>query len=94
MHGIPLNQKECPYSFHIYGTAEDLDYHKSNDPIIISVSVAAVFLFTIGMFFTYDHLVERRQKLVLAKATQSTAIVSSLFVSYNFALSSETFQET
>jgi len=26
-------------------------------------------------------LVERRQKLVLAKATQSTAIVSSLFVS-------------
>jgi class 3 adenylate cyclase len=31
------------------------------------------------MFFLYDRLVERRQSLVLRKATQSSAIVSSLF---------------
>jgi hypothetical protein len=31
------------------------------------------------MFIFYDWLVERRQKIVLHKAAQSTAIVSSLF---------------
>jgi Adenylate and Guanylate cyclase catalytic domain len=41
--------------------------------------VAIVFAFTIGMFAIYDWLVERRQKIVLHKAAQSTAIVSSLF---------------
>jgi hypothetical protein len=80
-HGIPLNQEGCPYSFHIFATPEDEDSHVSNDPIIISVSVAAVFFFTIALFFFYDRLVERRQRVVLAKATQSTAIVASLFVS-------------
>jgi class 3 adenylate cyclase len=31
------------------------------------------------VFFVYDNLVERRQSLILSKAEQSTAIVSSLF---------------
>ncbi len=82
LSGIPLNQKGCPYSFHVYATPADEDSHMTKDPIIISVSVAAVFCFAIAAFFYYDHLVERRQKLLLAKATQSTAIVSSLFVSF------------
>jgi len=77
--GIPLNQEGCPYTFHVYPTQKDFDYHATNDPVVVSLSVAAVFVFTLCMFFFYDHLVERRQKLVLAKATQSTAIVSSLF---------------
>lgn len=38
-----------------------------------------VFLFTISMFLVYNHLVEKRQSIILHKATQSTAIVSSLF---------------
>lgn len=33
------------------------------------------------MFFVYDRLVERRQRLILRKAEQTNAIVSSLFVS-------------
>lgn len=79
MEGIPFNQLGCPYTFHVYPTQEYLDHYTTSAPIIISLSVAAVFLFAIAMFFVYDHLVERRQKMVLAKATQSTAIVSSLF---------------
>lgn len=79
--GIPLNQEGCPYTFRVYPTQEELDSHLTNDPLIVSLSVAAVFLFTLLMFFFYNHLVERRQRLVVAKATQSTAIVSSLFVS-------------
>lgn len=82
--GIPLNQEGCPYTFHVYPTQQAKDFQTTNDPLIVSLAVAAVFLFTLGMFFFYNHLVERRQKLILAKATQSTAIVSSLFVSDSF----------
>lgn len=38
-----------------------------------------VFLVTIATFLLYDRLVERRQLIVLEKAAQSTAIVTSLF---------------
>jgi hypothetical protein len=38
-----------------------------------------VFVFAISLFFVYNRLVEKRQSLVLTKAVQSTAIVSSLF---------------
>jgi hypothetical protein len=79
--GIPFNQYSCPYSFHIYPTQEEYDGHVTFQPVIISLSIAAVFAFTIAMFLLYDRLVERRQKVVLARATHSTAIVSSLFVS-------------
>lgn len=38
-----------------------------------------VIAFNIFMFVLYDRLVEKRQRIVLSKAAQSTAIVSSLF---------------
>ena len=81
VHGVEFDKKSCPYTFHIYPAQDDYDMYVTNEPVVISLSVAAVFLFTIGMFLVYDRLVERRQRLILAKATQSTAIVSSLFVS-------------
>lgn len=84
--GIPLNQNSCPYHFHVYPSQEDYDHYVTNEPIVITLSVAAVFLFTIAMFLCYDRLVERRQRVVLARATQSTAIVSSLFVSTRLVL--------
>ena len=81
LYGLRLNQEGCPYTFHVYPTATYYEAFITNDPVIISLSVGAVILFTILMFLAYDRLVERRQRMVLAKATQSTAIVSSLFVS-------------
>jgi Adenylate and Guanylate cyclase catalytic domain len=47
--------------------------------MILTVSMTLVIGFTILMFLLYDRLVEKRQRLVLSKAAQSTAIVSSLF---------------
>lgn len=79
LHGMPLNA--CPYSFHVYPAHEGYNHFVTNEPVIVGVSLAIVFAFTIAMFLVYDQLVERRQRLLLAKATQSTAIVSSLFVS-------------
>lgn len=37
-----------------------------------------VFFFTIAVFFMYNRLVEKRQKIVLAKAVQSTVNASML----------------
>ena len=37
------------------------------------------YIFAISVFIAYDRLVERRKNLVLTKALQSTAIVTSLF---------------
>jgi hypothetical protein len=74
--GIPFNQDGCPYSFHVYPTQRLHDDFVTNQPIAVTSSVALVFAFTIFMFFCYDCLVERRQRLILAKATKSTAFVS------------------
>lgn len=79
--GLRLEDDECPYSIRIYMSKKFRSAFVSSRPIIITVAVAIVFVFTIGMFFVYDRLVERRQNLIAAKAEQTGAIVSSLFVS-------------
>jgi hypothetical protein len=74
--GIRLNQGKCPYSVHVYPSKKFYYGIVTNFPITVSCAVGMVFLLTIVLFICYDRLVERRQRLVLAKATQSTAIVS------------------
>jgi class 3 adenylate cyclase len=78
-YGIKLHQEGCPYAIHVYPTEKYYSSFITSLSIIIALSVAIVFVFITIMFLAYDRLVERRQKLVLAKATQSTSIVSSLF---------------
>lgn len=79
--GLDINQEGCPYFFHVYPTQATWDKYVTSDPISICLAVVSVFLFTIATFWCYHVFVERRQRSVLAKAIQSTAIVSSLFVS-------------
>jgi hypothetical protein len=55
------------------------DDYETLTPVLITSAVAFIIVFTVIMFVVYDRLVERRQKLVLTRAVQSTAIVSSLF---------------
>ncbi|CAB9503263.1 Receptor-type guanylate cyclase gcy [Seminavis robusta] len=69
----------CSYDIHVYPTQKFYDHHHTSMPMVITWSIVAVFLFTIGVFLFYDHLVEYRQSVVLKTATQTTAIVSSLF---------------
>ena len=79
--GLRYHDGSCSYVFHVFPTQALCDKYVTDVPIILSLSMSVVFVFTIGMFMLYDRLVERRQSIVLTKATQSTAIVSSLFVS-------------
>lgn len=76
--GIPVDGR-CSYRVHIYPSQELYDQYNTDQPLIITGIIAIVFLFAIFMFMLYDRIVEHRQKIVLEKAAQSTAIVSSLF---------------
>lgn len=77
--GIGFADRDCNYYLSIYPSDSFAQSYREPIPAILVSSVAAVFVFAILMFFVYDRLVERRQSLVLRKAVQSTAIVSSLF---------------
>mmetsp|Transcript_6687 Transcript_6687/g.18712 ORF Transcript_6687/g.18712 Transcript_6687/m.18712 type:complete len:177 (-) Transcript_6687:15-545(-) len=77
--GFGIHQDLCPYNLRVYPTLELEDDNYSFRPFLITLSVALVFLFSIGMFFVYDRLVERRQKLVMATAMTNLAVVSNLF---------------
>lgn len=69
----------CPYSIHVYPSQAFEDSHTSATPILMTIAVAGVFVFTAFMFICFDRLVERRQQILLNKATQSTAILTSLY---------------
>jgi hypothetical protein len=75
--GLSFYKDVCHFTVSIYPSKAF--HHTTNSPAIMTFAVAIIFAFAIFMFFVYDRLVERRQRLVLNKAVQSTAIVSSLF---------------
>ena len=77
--GMKLHFGKCPYTIRVYPSDLMVDTMKSNTPIVITVSVAIVFLFTVLMFFAYDRLVERRQRILMDKARRTHQIVASLF---------------
>jgi hypothetical protein len=77
--GAKLNLAGCPYALHVYPTAQLRDKYVTDMPVLLTTATAAVFLFTIAMFALYDRLVERRQRVVVQTAKQSTDIVSALF---------------
>ena len=79
--GLTYNTNGCRYSANVYPAREFYNQHHTSTPLIITITVALVFVFTVCCFIFYDRLVERRQRIVLQRATQSSAIVSSLFVS-------------
>jgi hypothetical protein len=77
--GLAFVERDCHYSLSIYPSEAFASEFETSTPWILVSAVAGVLLFAIIMFFVYDRLVERRQSVVLRKAVQSTAIVSSLF---------------
>jgi hypothetical protein len=76
---LSFHEGECFHTISMYPSKTFQDTYESSTPAIITFAVAIIFAFAVAMFIVYDRLVERRQKLVLHKAVQSTAIVSSLF---------------
>lgn len=77
--GMKLHQGDCPYTISVYPSSDFAQDFKSPTPLLLTFTVCAVFIFTIFIFFCYDFLVERRQRLLMRKATQTHQIVASLF---------------
>ena len=73
------SEMSCHSKISLYPSATFKASYESNKPMVYTIGVLCVFLLTVGIFFLYDCLVERRQKKVLSTAERSTAIVTSLF---------------
>jgi class 3 adenylate cyclase len=79
--GIRLNEDFCPYWIKAYPSKSMEDLYTTNSPMIFTIAIVFIFLFTTVTFLVYDFLVERRQQKVMRAAVQTSAIVSSLFPS-------------
>jgi hypothetical protein len=79
--GAPVNEEFCPFTLRAYPSDDMENVYTTSNPIIFTVAAVLIFAFSSLIFIAYDCMVERRQKLVMKTAVQSTAIVSSLFPS-------------
>lgn len=71
--------EHCIYTMKIYPTQSFEDSYKTNQPLIFSMAVLAIFAFTTIVFLIFDCLVTRRQNDLMKTARKQNAIVSSLF---------------
>ena len=76
---IPWDSDACPYSISVYPSLKYYRQFISGDSVNVTFAVGMIFFYSILLFVFYDRLVDSRQRLILAKATKSTAIVASLF---------------
>jgi len=67
------------YTLSVYPSQDTENEYVTNQPMIYTIVVACIFLFTSLVFIAYDLLVTRRQEKVMAKAVQSGALVASLY---------------
>ena len=77
--GIQVSHEECIYTIHVYPSEAFYDEYINVAPIIITICVGLLFMFATCVFIAYNKVVEYRQAVILAKATTSAAIVTSLF---------------
>lgn len=77
--GISGLSDHCQYTINVYPSEEYEQEYESNKPILFTICVLLVFVFTSLIFVLYDCLVQRRQHKVNAMAVKSNAIVTSLF---------------
>jgi class 3 adenylate cyclase len=74
-----LNDEYIHYTLRVYPSTDLQDDYVTSKPIVYTVVVACIFLFSSLVFLAYDCLVERRQTVVMDKAIKASAVVSSLF---------------
>lgn len=74
-----LRFDKCQYEIRVYPSSHMETLYKTKTPLVITMSVAFVFGFAVLMFFAYDRLVEKRQRVLMEKAKRTHAIVASLF---------------
>uniref|UniRef100_A0A7S2UU20 Guanylate cyclase domain-containing protein n=1 Tax=Attheya septentrionalis TaxID=420275 RepID=A0A7S2UU20_9STRA len=81
--GIGLSEVDNFITFQllIYPSKELESAYKSSCPVIYTVIVIVIFLFTIALFLLYDYLVQFRQRFTARASRESNQIVESLYPS-------------
>jgi hypothetical protein len=77
--GVPLNLDFCPYNIRIFPTQQMEAQYISSKPMYYMIAVVLTFLFTVLVLALLSYSQERRHKIVLEAAVQSSSVVSSLF---------------
>lgn len=67
------------YYLYVYPSQTMEDQYTTNEPAIYATIVASIFLFTLLVLVTFDFLVTQRQNVIMKKAVESTALVSTLY---------------
>ena len=78
-HNFSDAKEHCEYDFRIYPSSEFESVYKTKQPMVYTVVVVLVFLFTSAIFLLYDYLVEVRQRKVMATAKRANDVVASFF---------------
>jgi hypothetical protein len=76
---VGMDDSMCHYRIVVYPSQALEDVFVNRQPVIFMAIAVSIFTFTSMVFVMYDVLVARRQRILMAKALQSGAIVSSLF---------------
>jgi Adenylate and Guanylate cyclase catalytic domain len=79
--GAILGNEFCPMTLYLYPSDTMKSRFTTINPILFTVGTIVIFAFTSLVFHCYDAKVEDRQRNLLKKAVDSSAIVSSLFPS-------------
>jgi Adenylate and Guanylate cyclase catalytic domain len=70
---------DCLYRFRVYPTQSFENEYVTNRPGVFAAVGGVIFLFTSLVFVSYDTVIRRRQRKVMASAKRTNDIVSSLF---------------
>lgn len=76
---VPLHDTIGVHRLYVYPTTETEEEYKSQDPLMYTLVVAAVFLVTVTVFVFFNWSVERRQNVVMTQAVKAGTLVTSLF---------------
>jgi Adenylate and Guanylate cyclase catalytic domain len=79
--GLPISMGLCEYRISLYASDEMKAEFVTNNPMMFSIVIVSIFMFTILIFLSYDCWVELRQRRLLKVAQQSSAVLTSLFPS-------------
>ena len=76
---VELDTDFNTYTLAVYPSEDYQALYRSNEPRMFALVIAAIFMFTICVFLSYDYVVETRQKKLHRQAVKSSAVVASLY---------------
>ena len=72
---ILKNENRCLFTLNVFPSREYYESSLTNNPVIYSIAVVAIFFLTMAVFMLYDCFVQKRQEKVMHSAKRSNAIV-------------------